>query len=121
MSPSDGGEQRFRDSLPGKLLAEGEPIFAEPWQAQAFAMTIALYEKGLFSWDEWAAALTEQRSRRSPASDDGAQHYYQDWLSALESLVSTCTSVNAAILAGLSQHWEQAYRTTPHGEKVTLD
>ena len=31
-----------------------EQVFAEPWQAQAFAMTVALHDRGLFSWNEWA-------------------------------------------------------------------
>jgi hypothetical protein len=26
---------------------DGEPVFREPWEAQAFAMTLALYEQGL--------------------------------------------------------------------------
>ncbi|MEM8564631.1 MAG: nitrile hydratase accessory protein [Pseudomonadota bacterium] len=121
MNPSEDGAQRFRTNIPGNLLEDGEPIFAEPWQAQVFAMTIALYEKGLFSWDEWAAALSEQRGSRSPALDDGAQHYYQDWLSALEGVVSSRTDADVDLLAGLSKRWEQAYRSTPHGEKVTLD
>ena len=36
------------------------PVFDEPWQAEAFAMTVALHERGLFSWAEWAAALSAE-------------------------------------------------------------
>ena len=35
-----------------------EQVFAEPWQAEAFALAVALHEKGLFSWSEWAEALS---------------------------------------------------------------
>lgn len=34
------------------------PAFSEPWQAQAFALVLALHEQGLFAWSEWAEYLT---------------------------------------------------------------
>jgi hypothetical protein len=27
-----------------------EPVFREPWEAQAFSMAVALHERGLFTW-----------------------------------------------------------------------
>ena len=36
------------------------PVFAEPWQAEAFALVVALHERGLFSWAEWAEALSRE-------------------------------------------------------------
>ena len=38
---------------------EQGPVFRAPWEAQAFAMALALHEGGAFTWPEWAAALTE--------------------------------------------------------------
>jgi nitrile hydratase accessory protein len=58
------------------------PVFAEPWQAEAFAMTIALHEKGLFSWSEWADALSAEVKQPGAASD--GHDYYEHWLAALE-------------------------------------
>ena len=46
--------------LPGMPQDCGEPVFAEPWQAQAFAMALALHQRGLFTWSEWADALSTQ-------------------------------------------------------------
>ena len=96
-------------------------MFAEPWQAQAFAMTITLYERGLFSWSEWAETLSLKLEERASVGDDQAgQHYYEDWLAALELLVSSRTEIRSAALVELKDNWEQAYRATPHGEKVSL-
>src|SRR5438270_381254 len=65
------------------------PVFREPWEAQAFAMTLALHERGLFTWPEWAAALSAEIKRAQAAGDpDTGETYYRHWLNALERLVA---------------------------------
>jgi nitrile hydratase accessory protein len=77
------------EDLPGIPLDAGSPVFKEPWEAKAFAMTLALYERGLFTWPQWAQALSQEISRAQAAGDaDLGDTYYQHWLSALESLVN---------------------------------
>ena len=52
--------------------APGAVVFAEPWQAHAFAMTLQLHDKGVFTWPEWATALTHEiraGQTRGEASD----------------------------------------------------
>ena len=63
------------------VSSEGGPVFAEPWQAEAFAMTVRLHEKGVFSWSEWAETLSQElyRPGRRP---DGAD-YYECWVAGL--------------------------------------
>ena len=57
------------------------PVFREPWEAQAFAMTLALHERGLFTWPEWAAALADEIKRAQAAGDpDTGETYYPHWL-----------------------------------------
>ncbi|MBT7220027.1 MAG: nitrile hydratase accessory protein, partial [Alphaproteobacteria bacterium] len=34
------------------------PVFAEPWHAELFAMTVHLHKQGLFSWPDWTAQLS---------------------------------------------------------------
>jgi nitrile hydratase accessory protein len=108
-------------ALPGLPCDESGPVFAEPWQAQAFALTIRLHEAGCFTWPEWAdalgAVLREANARGEP--DDGS-HYYDHWLIALERLVATKHLLDAAALAGRKAAWADAYRTTPHGQPVVL-
>ena len=82
------GSQKLA-ALPRLPRDEGEPVFAEPWQAQAFALAVKLSEQGYFTWKEWATALADElkvaASRGEP--DDGS-HYYEHWLAALERLVA---------------------------------
>ncbi len=74
--------------LPGMPLDGDRPVFNEPWEAKAFALTIALHERGLFTWPQWAAALARQIELAQAAGDaDLGDTYYQHWLLALESLV----------------------------------
>src|SRR5437899_4090639 len=68
--------------------AEG-PVFREPWEAQAFAMALALYDRGLFTWPEWAATLADEIKRAQAAGDpDTGESYYRHWLAALERIVA---------------------------------
>src|SRR3954465_13641806 len=76
------------------------PVFREPWEAQAFAMTLALHERGLFTWPQWAATLAEEIKRAQDAGDpDTGETYYRHWLNALERLVAEKGLTDAAMLA----------------------
>ena len=96
-------------------------MFAEPWQAQAFALAVRLSEQGHFTWKEWADALaaeiTAAADRGEP--DDGSR-YYEHWLAALEHLVTAKGLSNRAALLERKEAWADAYRHTPHGKPVEL-
>ncbi len=108
-------------SLPLLPRDDGGPVFAEPWQAQAFALAVKLSEQGHFTWKEWAAALAEElkvaADRGEP--DDGSR-YYEYWLAALERLVTAKGLSNPAALLQRKEAWADAYRHTPHGKPVEL-
>src|SRR5437773_2348303 len=71
------------------LRDEGGPVFAEPWQAQAFALTVKLSEQGHFTWKEWASALAlELHDAAGRGEPDDGSRYYEHWLAALERLVT---------------------------------
>ena len=109
--------------LPLWTTADGEtaPVFAEPWQAQAFAMTLQLHQRGLFSWPEWAAALSAQIAAAQAAGDaDLGDTYYHHWLAALESLVSAKGAAQADELAHCALAWDHAADRTPHGQPIVL-
>ena len=98
-----------------------QAVFAEPWQAQAFAMTLQLHQRGLFSWPEWAAALAAQISSAQATGDaDLGDTYYSHWLAALESLVAAKGASSAAELARCASAWDHAADRTPHGQPVLL-
>ena len=100
---------------------EGGPVFAEPWQAQAFALAVRLSAQGHFTWSEWAAALAHElkaaANRGQP--DDGSQ-YYHHWLAALEHLVAQKHLSDPAAMQERKEAWAEAYRHTPHGKPVVL-
>ena len=73
------------EAIPSIPRDRGEPVFREPWEARAFAMAVALNEKGLITWSEWAQALGQEIA--AAGMDDGA-HYYEHWLAALEKLTA---------------------------------
>ena len=82
-------KQEALRNLPGIPLDGDSLVFNEPWEARAFAMTLALHERGVFTWPQWAAALSREIDRAHAAGDaDLGDTYYQHWLRALESLVS---------------------------------
>jgi nitrile hydratase accessory protein len=108
-------------ALPHLPSDERGPVFAEPWQAQAFAMAVSLSGQGHFTWKEWAAALAKELegAANRGESDDGSR-YYEHWLAALEKLVTEKGLAEPAALITRKEAWATAYRTTPHGQPVEL-
>ena len=97
------------------------PVFSAPWEAQAFAMTLALYERGVFTWPEWAAALAARISRAQAEGDaDLGDTYYTHWLAALEDIVGGKGVASPGELASYQHAWEHAAERTPHGQPIEL-
>jgi nitrile hydratase accessory protein len=110
------------DTLPKLPRGKDGPVFAEPWEAQAFALAVKLSEQGHFTWSEWAAALgAELEAAAERGAPDDGSHYYEHWLAALERLVTEKGLTDRAALAARKAAWADAYRHTPHGKPVELD
>lgn len=103
-----------RPELPPGL---DEPVFAEPWQAQIFGLTVALNERGLFSWTEWAETLGP--SLNGSAAD--GHDYYERWLLALETLLVRKQVATPAEITALTAAWHRAAEATPHGKPILLE
>jgi len=110
------------ESLPKLPQDDGGPVFAEPWEAQAFAMAVKLSEAGYFTWKEWADTLAAELKAAADSGnpDDGSQ-YYHHWLAALERLVASKGLLTPAALSDCKEAWAEAYRHTPHGKPVKLE
>ena len=108
-------------ALPNLPRDESGPVFAEPWQAQAFALAVRLSEQGHFTWKEWAAALADEIKAAATRgeSDDGSR-YYHHWLAALERLVEAKGLSDPQAMLARKEAWAEAYRHTPHGQPVEL-
>jgi nitrile hydratase accessory protein len=102
--------------------ADGALAFEAPWQAQAFAMTLVLHERGLFTWNEWASTLATEISRAQAAGDpDDGSTYYRHWLAAIERLVVDKGVATSGHLDTRRAAWDRAAHATPHGQPILLD
>ncbi len=126
MQPATALDEMSRacgELLPLPPRHDDEPVFSAPWQAHAFAMAVHLHAQGLFTWPEWAAALSAQiHGQTLPADtpeDDGTR-YYAHWLNALEKLVIDKQAGTAAQIHALEHAWEAAAERTPHGQPIEL-
>ena len=122
MTPPDVHDTAERFAASPRLPSDAAgPVFAEPWQAQAFAIAVQLSAAGYFTWSEWTTALGAQlhaaAARGEP--DDGSR-YFVHWLAALEQLVTAKHLTTLTALSERKDAWAEAYRHTPHGHPVTL-
>ncbi|TNF60499.1 MAG: nitrile hydratase accessory protein [Rhodobacteraceae bacterium] len=98
-----------------------EPVFAEPWHAQLFALTVHLNEAGRFAWPDWAARFSETLARHGLDRDlDGGDDYFTAWLETLEGMLARDGGAAPEEVAAMRDAWEDAYLTTPHGAPVHL-
>lgn len=108
-------------SVPGVPRDVDGPVFREPWEAHAFAMTLALHERGLFTWNEWAETLGGEIKRAQDAGDpDTGETYYRHWLAALETIVAEKGVAAPDMQARYRDAWDHACDRTPHGEPIEL-
>ena len=107
--------------LPGIPRAADGPVFGAPWEARAFALALALRERGLFGWPEWAEILAEEIRRAQASGDpDLGDTYYRHWLAALERLAIAKHATDSATLARYREAWNHAAARTPHGTPIEL-
>ncbi|QWW66400.1 nitrile hydratase accessory protein [Rhizobium sp. WYJ-E13] len=105
--------------LPGLPKSpQGDPVFPEPWAAEAFAMTVHLHSKGLFAWSEWAETLSKELHKPGRA-DDGSD-YFDCWVAALSDLLVSHGVADAAVILDLQKSWQRAAEATPHGKPIEL-
>ena len=107
--------------LAGQPQDQEGPVFAEAWEAQAFAMAVMLSERGLFTWKEWTETLGAQIKAAQAAGDpDLGNTYYHHWLKALERLVVEKGAASTELLHDTADAWQEAARATPHGQPIVL-
>jgi nitrile hydratase accessory protein len=108
-------------AIPGIPHDADGPVFREPWEAQAFAMALAMHARGLFTWNEWATALAGQIKRAQADGDpDSGETYYRHWLATLEQLIAEKGVASAETLHRYRDAWDHAADRTPHGSPIAL-
>ena len=117
----DAAAARATSAVPSIPCDAEGPVFREPWEAQAFAMALALHERGVFTWNEWADTLSGEIKRAQAAGDpDTGETYYRHWLAALERLVATKGVITSETLHRYRDAWDHAADRTPHGAPIEL-
>ena len=97
------------------------PVFREPWEAQAFAIALSLHERGLFTWNEWAATLADEIKRAQASGDpDTGETYYRHWLATLERLIAAKGVASLETQHRYREAWDHAADRTPHGSPIEL-
>jgi nitrile hydratase accessory protein len=113
--------RRAVEVVPGIPCDAEGPVFREPWEAQAFAMVVALQQRDLFTWNEWAEMLGAEIQAAQQAGDpDTGATYYRHWLAALERMVAAKGVTDRATLARYHDAWDHAADRTPHGQPIEL-
>jgi nitrile hydratase accessory protein len=113
--------RRATEAVPGIPRDNEGPVFREPWEAQAFAMALALHQRGLFTWPEWAATLADEIRKAQAAGDpDTGETYYRHWLNTLERLVGEKSIASSDTLRRYHDAWDHAADRTPHGTPIEL-
>jgi nitrile hydratase accessory protein len=117
----DAASERATAEVPSIPRDGDGPVFREPWEAQAFAMALALHGRGLFTWNEWAAALAAEIKRAQEAGDpDTGETYYRHWLATLERLIAEKGVTTSDNLCRYRDAWDHAADRTPHGSPIEL-
>jgi nitrile hydratase accessory protein len=107
--------------LPSLPRDANGPVFREPWEAEAFALTLALHERKLFTWPEWAEALAREiKNAQAEGDPDTGETYYRHWMRALERLVAEKGIADTAMLSRYRDAWDHAADRTPHGTPIEL-
>ena len=121
MTVDPAAARRATEAVPGIPRDAQGPVFREPWEAQAFSMALALHQRGLFTWPEWAATLADEIKRAQAAGDpDTGETYYRHWLANLERLIAVKGVTTAHDLHRYRDAWDHAADRTPHGTPIEL-
>jgi nitrile hydratase accessory protein len=117
----DAAATRATSAVPSIPCDAEGPVFREPWEAQAFAMALALHERGIFTWSEWADTLSGEIKHAQAAGDpDPGETYYRHWLAALERLIAAKGVTTSENLHRYRDAWDHAADRTPHGAPIEL-
>ena len=119
MTADSAMQRSFAANDPQIPRDEHGPVFRAPWEAEAFALAVSLKERGLFTWNEWAATLGDEIKKAQADSDTG-ETYYQHWLTTLERILTEKGVVERGVLARTRDAWQRACARTPHGTPIEL-
>ena len=82
--------------------ANGELLFAAPWESRIFGLTLALHDAGRFEWAEFQRRLIAAIAAHEARLGEGeSYHYYACWLEAFRTLAADKGWLESGGLAAL--------------------
>jgi nitrile hydratase accessory protein len=104
------------------LREQGRPLFADSWEAEAFAIGKLLVADGLVTPQEWYDVISDEIRKAQAAGDpDRGDTHYLHWMSALERVCIEKGLVDATVLEEHVQIWGRAVANTPHGVPILFE
>lgn len=101
---------------------QGEPVFRDSWEAEAYAIGNLLVKEGHLLPAEWmqrmAAAIAQAQAAGDP---DCGDTYYLHWCAALESVCFDREWISPDLYQQQLALWAQAIANTPHGVPLALE
>ena len=84
-----GADRRVADMAGPTALPRqsGELLFQDPWEGIAFALAVALCERGHFAWAEFQQRLIAAIGEADRQPSDARPTYYECWLNALQAVL----------------------------------
>ncbi len=73
------------------LGSDGDPVFAEPWEARVFALVVCAHDQGRFEWKDFQQLLIDEISHSEAHGE--ARSYYLNWALAAEKLFESLGSM----------------------------
>jgi nitrile hydratase accessory protein len=102
-----------------RVSLEGTHPFPAPWAAEAFALTVHLHDRGVFTWPQWAEALSVELKK--PEKKEDGSDYYESWVDALCNLLGSCDILQPEEVSAMKERWQRAAEATPHGKPILLE
>ncbi|MFM7573409.1 MAG: nitrile hydratase accessory protein [Snowella sp.] len=115
-------EELTQEPIPPLLKDDGQPIFRDSWEAEAFAIGNLLIKQGFLSCSEWVNIFSEEIKKAQVQGDpDRGDTYYSHWLNALERLCIERGLTDWQTYQKQLQLWHQAVLNTPHGVPLAIE
>ena len=100
----------------------GEFVFDALWESRVFGMTMTLYERGAFQWNDFRDRLIAAIAawERAHHPHDEGYRYWDCWLTAFESLIAE-KGLGLRHLIEKKQTLEDAFLATVEGAEPGVD
>lgn len=111
-----------KEPIPPLLKDNGEPVFRDSWEAEAFAIVNLLIKQGFLTCSEWVEIFSQEiKAAQAQGDPDRGDTYFSHWCSALERISVERGLTDWPTYQRQLELWHQAVLNTPHGVPLALE